>query len=143
MFVYFRFGQRTHLCVSIPLSYRFMCLFALIYLCLCVYILPSIYIYMCVCVCVCCCMFILMKILLGTSQYRGSNPHLIKHLIKEVVGQVLRSQQIEMGLLEQLNRKRRIGFSIIMYKSSGTFMKGCTKFKPHKRRCEVKLVRHV
>ena len=22
-------------------------------------------------------------------------------------------------------------------------MKGCTKFKPHKRRCEVKLVRHV
>ena len=30
-----------------------------------------------------------------------------------------------------------------MYKSSGTFMKGCTKFKPHKRRCEVKLVRHV
>ena len=45
MFVYFRFGQRTHLCVSIPLSYRFMCLFVLIYLCLCVYILPSIYIY--------------------------------------------------------------------------------------------------
>ena len=45
MFVYFRFGQRTHLCVSIPLSYRFMCLLALIYLCLCVYIFPSIYIY--------------------------------------------------------------------------------------------------
>ena len=54
MFEYFRFGQRTHLCThksiaqlnrSIPLSYRFMCLFALIYLCLCVYILPSIYIY--------------------------------------------------------------------------------------------------
>ena len=45
MFVYFQFGQHPHLCVSIPLSYRFMCLFALIYLCLCVYILPSIYIY--------------------------------------------------------------------------------------------------
>ena len=57
-----------------------------------------------------------------------------------------RSQQREMGLLEQLVRKSRIGFifsSIIMYRSPTTFMKGCTKVKSHKRICDVKLVRHV
>ena len=30
-----------------------------------------------------------------------------------------------------------------MYKSLATFMKGCTKVKPHKWICDVKLVRHV
>ena len=30
-----------------------------------------------------------------------------------------------------------------MYKGPATFMKGCTRVKPHKRRCDVKLVRHV
>ena len=30
-----------------------------------------------------------------------------------------------------------------MYKSRATFMKGCTKVKPHKWICDVKLVRHV
>ena len=36
-----------------------------------------------------------------------------------------------------------ISFSITMYKSLTTFMKGCTKSKPHKWRCDVKLMRHV
>ena len=66
--------------------------------------------------------------------------------LNELVGQVQRSQQSEMGLLKQLVRKRRIGFifsSIIMYKSPATFMKGCIKVKPHKWICDVKLVRHV
>ena len=31
----------------------------------------------------------------------------------------------------------------MMYKSSSTFMKWCRKVKPHKWRCDVKLVRHV
>ena len=73
-----------------------------------------------------------------------SSPHFV--LAHELVGQVLRSQQSEMGLLEQLVRKRRIGFifsSIIMYKSLAIFMKGCTKVKSHKWICDVKLVRHV
>ena len=30
-----------------------------------------------------------------------------------------------------------------MYKNLATFMKGCTKVKPHKWICDVKLVRHV
>ena len=30
-----------------------------------------------------------------------------------------------------------------MYKSPATIMKGCAKVKPHKYRCDVKLVRHV
>ena len=30
-----------------------------------------------------------------------------------------------------------------MYKSLATFMKGCTKVKPHKWICDVKLVRHI
>ena len=30
-----------------------------------------------------------------------------------------------------------------MYKISATFMKGCTKVKPHKWICDAKLVRHV
>ena len=56
-------------------------------------------------------------------------------------------------LPELLDQKRRIGFiffSVTMYKSSSTFMKWCTKVKPHKWkvkphkwRCDVKLVRHV
>ena len=33
--------------------------------------------------------------------------------------------------------------SIIMCKSLATFMKGCTKVKPHKWICDVKLVRHI
>ena len=73
-------------------------------------------------------------------------PTLYLSSLNELVGQVLRSQQSEMGLLEQLVWKRRIGFifsSIIMYKSPTTFMKGCTKVKSHKWICDVKRVRHV
>ena len=66
--------------------------------------------------------------------------------LNELVGQVLRSQQSEMGLLEQFVWKRRIRFifsSIIMYKSPTTFLKGCTKVKSHKWICDVKRVRHI
>ena len=69
-------------------------------------------------------------------------PTLCLNSLNELVGQVLRSQQSEMGLLEKLVRKRRdrFIFSSIMYKSPTTFMKGCTKVKPHKWLCDVKLV---
>ena len=73
-------------------------------------------------------------------------PILCLSSLNELVGQVLRSQQSEMGLLEQLVWKRRIWFifsSIIMYKSPTTFMKRCTKVKSHKWICDVILVRHV
>ena len=71
-------------------------------------------------------------------------PTLCLSSLNELVGQVLRSQQSEMGLLEKLVRKRRVKFifSSIMYKSPTTFMKGCTKVKPHKWLWNVKLVRH-
>ena len=57
-----------------------------------------------------------------------------------------RSQKVWLSLLEKLSKKKNWSdpfFSIIMYKSPATIMKGCTKVKPHEWRCDVKLVRHV
>ena len=71
-------------------------------------------------------------------------PTLCLSSLNELVGELARSQQSKLNLLENLVRKRRIEFifsSIIMYKSPATFMKGCTKVKPHKS--DVKLVGHV
>ena len=72
-------------------------------------------------------------VLLGALHQLPAHTFCLSSL-NELVGQVLRSQQSEKGLLEKLVPKRRVRFifSSIMYKSPTTFMKGCTKVKPHK-----------